>query len=182
MKFLRQTLIASSLFLATSCAFWNSKTVDVSINSSPPGADIFIEGKNYGQTPATINIEPKKYSIVLTKEGYGSTTITTDVWWATARTDVNGVRTSEGTRCFLDMTSVIFSFNAYTGYCSDFKQKQYFATIPYLGSKGGISNGGNSMMGVGQRPADMVPYYYQGNQAPVAGAQGQQNNYNNYRR
>lgn len=135
MKLLRQTIVVTAVLFASSCAFFNSKTVDVSIKSSPPGADIFIEGKNYGQTPKVINIIPERYEIILTKEGYGSTTVDTDVWWATARTDINGVRTSEGTRCFLDMMSVLFSFNAYTGYCSDFKQKEYSATIPYLGSK-----------------------------------------------
>lgn len=105
------------------------------MNSNPTGANIFIEGKNYGQTPAVISVEPKAYDVVLTKEGYGSTSFKTDIWWGTVRTDANGERTADGTRCLLDMLGLVFSFNAYNAAkCGDFKQKQYSITIPRTGA------------------------------------------------
>lgn len=156
MKLMRQISLVLLLGFASSCAFFNEKVTDLSINSNPPGADIFIEGRHYGKTPATINIEPKKYVVTLTKEGYGSTNFTTEVW-GTIRTDVNGETTGDGTRCLLDSISVVFFFNVFTTKCADFKQKQYFVTIPRLGASG---VGGNSMMGLGHNPSDMIGYYY----------------------
>jgi hypothetical protein len=156
MKLSRQIALIASLLLASSCAFFNGKTVQVAIDSNPQGADIFIEGRNYGRTPAVINVEPKVYTAVISKEGYGTANLPMDIWWGTMRTDINGERTSDGTRCMLDMLSVFFSFNAYTGYCSDFKQKQYIVTIPHTGSAGGS----NSMMGLSGRRGDMIDYYY----------------------
>ena len=52
---------------SSSCAMMmNEKTDQVSINSNPPGADIFIEGRSYGKTPATITIEAKNQTVFLT--------------------------------------------------------------------------------------------------------------------
>ena len=155
LKFRLIAVLALS-FLASSCAFFNGKTVDVAINSTPPGADVFIEGKNYGRTPLTLNIEPKPYNLVLVKDGYGSTNVNMDIWWGTIRTNVEGERTADGTRCFLDMMSLIFSFNMYNSTrCGDFKEKNYNIMIPRSNNFAG-----NSTMGAGQRPADMIPYYY----------------------
>lgn len=170
MKLFRQLALLSLLTAASSCAFFNSKTVDVSFGSNPAGANIFIEGRNYGQTPATINIEPKEYNVTLVKEGYGSANLKTEIWYGTVRTDVNGNRTGDGTRCILDMLTVLFSFNSWNSTrCGDFKQKQYFVTIPHFGNTG-ASNG--SMIGVGQRPADMINYYYNQDNAAQGAYQG----------
>jgi len=131
MKFLQKTILLAALFSASSCAFFNSRTVDLAIDSNPSGANILIEGRSYGVTPTTLKIEPKAYDITLNKTGYGSTNFKTEIWWGTVRTDVNGNQTTDGTRCILDMLSLVFSFNAYNAAkCGDFKQKQYFITIP----------------------------------------------------
>ena len=151
---LRTIFILVLIHSNSSCAFFNSKTVDVAISSNPSGADLFIEGRNYGKTPVSLNIEPKPYNVVLTKEGYGSTRLNMEVW-GTIRTDINGSVTADGTRCLLDMLSVFFSFNAWNfTRCGDFKEKQYNVTIPRTVAKFG------STIGIGQRPSDMIPYYY----------------------
>ncbi len=168
---IRTILILALIPFATSCAFFNGKTVDVAINSTPPGADVFIEGKNYGRTPVVLNIEPKPYNAVLVKEGYGSTNLNMEIWWGTIRTTIDGERTADGTRCFLDMMSLMFSFNMYNATrCGDFKEKQYNVNIPRTAAAPA-----GSTIGIGQRPSDMIPYYYNQDMAPN---QGQ----NNYRR
>jgi hypothetical protein len=187
MKLLHKVVLFILLGMASSCAFFNDKTVDLSIGSNPPGADIFIEGRNYGKTPATINVEPKDYTVTLTKEGYGSSNFNTPIRWGTVRTDVNGTRTGDGTRCMLDMVSVVFFFNAYNSTrCGDFKQKQYFITIPRTGNPG--SSNSNSMMNMGRSPQDMINYYYTqdtNNNVPAssqrAGQQPAANNQQQYR-
>lgn len=150
--------ISSFLVLGavSSCAFFNNKTVDLAINSNPAGADIFIEGRNYGVTPAVIQVVPKRHIVTLTKDGYGSAVFNTDVW-GTVRTDVNGNATADGKRCLADAVTVIFFFNLFTEKCADFKQKEYFINIQKTGT---ASNQGSSMIGVGNKPANMVDYYY----------------------
>jgi len=152
----RTIAILALIPLATSCSFFNKKTVDVSINSVPSGADVFIEGRNYGRTPVTLNLPPKPYSAVLVKEGYGTANLNMEIWWGTIRTTVDGERTTDGTRCFLDMMSLVFSFNMYNAdRCGDFKEKNYNVVIPRT-----ANFAAKSTMGVGQKPADMIPYYY----------------------
>lgn len=167
MKLLHKIALVAMLGMASSCAMiFNEKTVDVSINSSPQGADIFIEGRNYGKTPATINIEPKKYTVVLTKEGYGSTKLELD-YWVTIR---NG-------KCAADVigTMLVIPYYSYywSGKCNEFKQKEYFAVIPNLSSASGSGNGG-SLIGLGQNPANMVDYYYSQDIAPAISQQNKQ--------
>ncbi len=162
MKLLRKFTLLALLSFSCSCAMlFNEKEVDVSIGSNPPGADIFIEGRNYGKTPATIKIEPKNYTVVLTKEGYGSTQLNIE-YWATAR---NG-------KCIADMigTMLIIPYYSFywSGYCNDFKQKEYFVTIPRM--TGAAAKG--SMMGVGQNPRDMIQYYYNSPNGAKAGNNG----------
>ncbi len=158
MKKIRQLYLISLLVLVSSCAFFNSKTVDLAINSNPPGADVFIEGRNYGRTPTVINVEPRKYAVTLTKEGYGSAVFNTEVW-GTIRTDVNGNTTPDGNRCLLDTVSVLFFFNVFTDKCADFKQKEYFINIPRLGPAASQYDN-SSMLGIGNNPGNMVNYYY----------------------
>ncbi len=154
MKLLRKSLLVVLLGISSSCAMiFNEKTVDVSINSNPPGATIFIEGRSYGKTPATLNLEPKKYSVLLAKEGYGSTQLQLD-YWVTLR---NG-------KCMADVlgTMLVIPYYSYywSGKCNDFKQKDYFVTIPRTGGVGASGMSGSSMMNLGQNPSDMVNYYY----------------------
>ncbi|OFW88831.1 MAG: hypothetical protein A2794_00505 [Alphaproteobacteria bacterium RIFCSPHIGHO2_01_FULL_40_8] len=160
MKLIRLIAMLALMAGMSSCAFFNGSTVDLSINSNPPGADIFIEGRNYGRTPAIINIEPKAYTVTLVKEGHGSANFVTDIWYGTVRTDVSGNRTADGTRCVLDMMTVVFSFNSWNrAKCGDFKQKEYFINIPRIGPSVG-SAGSGSLIGAGNNPANVVDYYY----------------------
>ena len=79
-----------------------------------------------------------------------------EIWYGTIRTTIDGERTADGTRCFLDMMSLVFSFNAWSpSKCGDFKEKNYNVAIPKSSSYSK-----NSTMGTGQKPADMIPYYY----------------------
>lgn len=120
-----------SLFVAlASCSFFNNKKVELGINSSPKGADIYINKKYFGQTPMLVNIEPKDSFIILDKKGYGSVTYMADTYFGSIRTKANGKINADGVRCLLDMVSVIFSFQAYTGKCADFKVKQINILIP----------------------------------------------------
>lgn len=148
MKLFRTLSLLALLAASSSCALMmNDKNDQISINSNPSGASIFIEGRDYGQTPATINVEAKNSTVVLTKEGYGSTQLQLEAWAAVK----NGA-------CSADMLGAILIVPLYSvlwsGKCNEFKEKQYFVTIPRTGS----SN--NSMMGVGKRPSDMINYYY----------------------
>lgn len=146
------------LSLLDSCAFlFNGKNVEVAINSNPQGADVIIEGRSYGRTPAVINIEPKNYIATLTKEGYGSTQIKLETWQA-VRSSKNG----DGGRCVADAVGsllVLPAFSFMSVYCRDFKQSEYFAEIPRSASAGGNREGGSGddMLLLQQRSA---PYGY----------------------
>jgi hypothetical protein len=159
---MKNNKIISSTFLillCSSCSFFNKKTVDVSINSNPSGASVYIEGKNYGQTPLTLNIEPKPYDAVIVKEGYGSINHHMDIWYGTIRTDIDGERTADGTRCFLDTMSLLFAFNAWNATrCGDFKEKVHNVIIPRSNNFSA-----NSSMGAGRKKSDIINYYYNNN-------------------
>lgn len=44
----------------------------ISVTSSPTGAQIFIDGKNYGATNTNVTIKPGWYTVTIAKEGYQS--------------------------------------------------------------------------------------------------------------
>jgi hypothetical protein len=119
-------IFASILLIiaSSSCAMMtNEKTDKISINSSPQGAQIIIDGKYHGVTPATLNIEAKNYLVTLNKEGYGSTELQLESWVS-----------SKTGACMADaMMSILivpmYSFY-YSGYCTTFKEKEYYVTIP----------------------------------------------------
>jgi len=170
------------LLITSSCSFFNKKTVEIKVDSFPQGAQIFINNQNYGSTPAFINIPPKDGIVILNKKGYGTASFRTPVFIGSIRTNVNGNINADGFRCLLDMASVIFFFNAYTGKCSDFKEKQYKISIPnnyssnsFYESEVGYGSGKNynydniggygnikadSIVGVKSDPANVVNYYY----------------------
>lgn len=118
-------LIIGLVFILTSCSFFNNKTADLAIASNPSGATIIIQNQIYGQTPAILKLKPGDYEVSLLKNGYGSAKFRTQFWLGTIRTDINDKITADGNRCLLDMLSIVFFFNAFTEYCSDFKQKNY---------------------------------------------------------
>jgi len=115
-----------SLITLSSCALFNSKTAQLAINSNPSNARIMVDGRNYGYTPAVLNLEPIEHNIEIVKNGYINQKFTTPVWWLAVPTDVNGKTNANGNRCFLDAMSLIFMpIGLFTGDCADFKQKQY---------------------------------------------------------
>jgi len=162
--------VASVLILLNSCAFlFNDKNVEVSINSNPQGADIIIEGRSYGRTPAVISIEPKNYVATLTKEGYGSAQLNLQSWQA-IRT-----KSGDGGRCVADALGamlVVPAFSFLSVYCRDFKQPAYSAEIPYQGVVGGNKYDGQNGYNGNGAPQMNYPYggYGAGQQMP------QQNN------
>jgi hypothetical protein len=131
---LKKIIVLAALQTLASCAYaLNGKNVDVSIDSNPQGADIVIEGRSYGRTPATIMLEPKNYIVTLTKEGYGSAQLQLESWQSIRRKD------GEGGRCIADAIGTMLILPAlsyWSVYCRDFKEPQYFVNIPYLG--GGV--------------------------------------------
>jgi hypothetical protein len=169
-------------FVLSSCSFFNKKTVELGVDSFPKGAEIYVNDQYYGVTPAVINIPPKDGFVTLNKRGYGTTSFKTPIFIGSVRTHADGSVNADGVRCILDMASVIFSFGAYTGKCSDFKEKQHKITIPnnyssnsfyqsefgYGSSKKYDSteiNGYNqgqqkSLMGAGSAPSNVINYYY----------------------
>ena len=178
---MKKILLISFLVL-TSCAFFNKKTVELGIDSFPQGAGIYLNDKYLGETPTIINIPPKDGFITLSKKGYGVASFKTPIFIGSIRTKADGSINADGVRCLLDMASVIFFFNAYTGRCSDFKEKQYKITIPnnyssnsFYQSEVGYGSGkdykydnvggyGNlkkdSVMGTKTDPANVINYYY----------------------
>jgi len=150
----KKIILLLTLQTLASCAYlFNNKTVDLSIDSNPQGADIVIDGKSYGRTPLTISIEPKNYIATLTKEGYGSAQLQLESWQAIRRKD------GEGGRCIADAigTMLILPMLSYWSvYCRDFKEPQYFVNIPYLG-------GGVNPSSMQYQPYGMPQYqqYYQ---------------------
>ncbi len=138
--------------MSSSCALMmNDKNDQISINSEPSGADIFIEGRSYGKTPATITVEAKNSTAVLTKEGYGSAQLDLKVFAAMK----NGACSADalGFMLIVPLYSVMWS-----GKCYQFKERQYFVTIPHTGNPG--SSNSNSMMNMGRSPQEMINYYY----------------------
>ena len=170
--------------ILSSCSFFNKKTVEIKIDSFPQGAEIIINNQNFGETPAIINIPAKDEIVILNKKGYGTASFKTPIFIGSIRTNADGSINADGVRCLLDMASVIFFFNAYTGKCADFKEKQYRISIPnnYSSNSFYQSNNGygsqdnydyndaggygynkikkDSVMGVKNNPVNVINYYY----------------------
>ena len=170
--------------ILSSCSFFNKKTVEIKVDSFPQGAEIIINNQNFGETPAVINIPAKDGIVILNKRGYGMASFKTPVFIGSIRTNANGSINADGVRCLLDMASVIFFFNAYTGKCTDFKEKQYTISIPNnyssnsfyqsnngygsqnnsdyndAGGYGYNNNKKDSVMGVKNNPVNVINYYY----------------------
>ena len=168
--------------ILSSCSFFNKKTVELGVDSFPQGAEIYVNDQYHGVTPAVINIPPKDGFVTLNKRGYGTPSFKTPIFIGSVRTHADGSVDADGVRCILDMASVFFSFGAYTGKCSDFKEKQHKITIPnnyssnsfyqsefgYGSSKkydsteidGYNQDQQKSLMGAGSAPSNVINYYY----------------------
>jgi hypothetical protein len=160
MKLALKLALLAILSFASSCALIaNDKNSKVTINSTPPGADVFIDGRNYGRTPITLNLEAKNQTAVLSKQGYGSAQLQLEVWYSAK----NGACLADGMG--LMFIAPIFSFTS--GKCSEFKEKEYFVNIPNSGRASGRFS---SVVGASDSK-DMVDYYYNQNQAPKQSSQ-----------
>lgn len=169
---MKNYIIYIALFFATSCSFFNKNTVELGINSKPQGANIYINQQYFGTTPRVINIEPKEYIVSLDLPGYGSSSFKTPIFLGAIRTKANDKINADGVRCLLDLVSVIFSFQAYTGKCADFKQKQYNITIPKTNMSdvygynyqygNGLKNRNDTYRAVSD-PENLINYYYNKN-------------------
>lgn len=155
----------------SSCSFFNSKLVELSLDSNPRGANIYINDKFYGRTPALINIEPRDIFVIFDKPNYGMTSIKASTFIGSIRTKANGKINADGVRCLLDLSSVIFFFQAYTGNCADFKEKQIFINIPNNSNKLIDHNYTNQNLHINQRNQSSIPFY---------GEQNTPENYINY--
>lgn len=132
------------ILLLNSCAYmFNSKNSEIEIESEPSGANVFIDGKKYGQTPIKINIEAKNSVALLTKDGHGSAQLNLETWQA-----IKSSPPEDGKRCLADALGAIFVvplFSFWSSYCREFKQSIYFVNIPYSVDSSG-RNAANSRM------------------------------------
>lgn len=69
--FRRVVLLISFLFLSA-CATFRSPDQVISVNSSPPGADILLNGKKVGTTPDLVKIDRKFHQKLEVRDGSGS--------------------------------------------------------------------------------------------------------------
>jgi len=173
MKLLQTFSLLVLLSMSSSCALMmNDKNDQISISSEPSGADIFIEGRSYGKTPATITAEAKNSTVVLTKEGYGTAQLDLKVF-ATMK---NGACSADalGAMLIVPLYSVLWS-----GKCYQFKERQYFVNIPRTGNAG--SSNSNSMINIGRSPQEMINYYYTQDMSNNGGLAASGNNQQQYR-
>lgn len=163
------------LFTLDSCAFlFNDKETQLSISSNPPGANVIIDGKNYGRTPANIKILPKNYTATLIKEGHGSAKLDLQVWQAIRS------KKGEGGRCLADALGAMLvapAFSFMSVYCRDFKQAEYFVDIPYQGPIGANRYDNNNEISA-TNPA--YQQYYQPNYGQPKGTPQQTDSYQGF--
>lgn len=72
MKYLLYLLATATLILTVGCAtIFKGSSADVRLNSSPAGADVFINESDRGSTPQTISLKRNKnYQLEFKKDGY----------------------------------------------------------------------------------------------------------------
>ena len=157
MKNSNKLLLISIIFLQ-SCSFFNKHTAEVKIASNPSGALILVEGRSMGRTPAVIELPPKKYSITLQKEGYGSAIFETESW-ASIKTRADNSVTSDGVRCLFDSLNPFLFFNVFLKNCRDFKKKVYEINITQTQDYNSYQPN-SSLIGVGNIPQNMIYYKY----------------------
>jgi hypothetical protein len=157
MKNSNKLLLISIIFLQ-SCSFFNKHTAEVKIASNPSGALILVEGRSMGRTPAVIELPPKKYSITLQKEGYGSAIFETESW-ASIKTRADNSVTSDGVRCLFDSLNPFLFFNVFLKNCRDFKKKVYEINITQTQDYNGYQPN-SSLIGIGNIPQNMIYYNY----------------------
>lgn len=159
-----------ALVIINSCSFANKSTVIVPVNSNPPGADVVIDGRNYGQTPTFVELTPNKnYKATISKKGYGSANIDMDTWYS-----VRGGEDGDGKRCLADSAAVLPIMMVLLfapEKCGSFKQSDYFVDI-----SGGRTSGVEEMsVPVNNQNQVNQNNYYQNYQQPNNQYRGQMN-------
>lgn len=78
MKKIGLVVAALSLSSLSACgALFNGGPANVTVNSNPPGAEVWVDGTNRGVTPATLQLSKKEsHTVTLRRAGYQETTVT----------------------------------------------------------------------------------------------------------
>lgn len=118
-----------ALILINACSFANKSTVTVPITSNPPGANVIIDGRNYGQTPAFVELKPSKnYKATIMKDGYTSATIDMETWWS-----VRNGEGADGGRCVADSLPFAIPYFIVALFapekCASFKEDNYYVDL-----------------------------------------------------
>ena len=141
--FNKKLYLVSLILFLSSCAIFNSKKREILIESTPNGADIIIDNKKYGITPALINVKLKKQNVILRKSDVGESSFLLEIDKNKTPTLVNGKTTFGGIVCttvpvggtpIVFLVSFVFkgidlSIAHFTNQCADFKTKKYNITI-----------------------------------------------------
>ncbi len=84
---MRNIGLAAAACLTTGCAaIFGTKQKDFDLQSSPPGAEVFVNGNRVGTTPVQVKLSnQKEHTFVFRKEGYKEASCTlargTDAGW-----------------------------------------------------------------------------------------------------
>ena len=135
--FNKKLYLVSLILFLSSCAIFNSKKREILIESTPNGADIIIDNKKYGITPALINVKLKKQNVILRKSDVGESSFLLEIDKNKTPAFVNGKPTFGGIVCTtvpsnlieLAIRSIDLSIAHFTNQCADFKTKKYNITI-----------------------------------------------------
>lgn len=129
MKNLIKLFSVSALILVNACSFANKSTLTVPVNSNPPGASVIIDGRNYGQTPAFVELKPSKnYKATIMKDGYAPATIDMETWWS-----VRNGEGADGGRCIADSIPFAIPYFIVAIFspekCASFKKDDYYVDL-----------------------------------------------------
>lgn len=173
-------LLFSVSFLSSGCATMFSRSYDdLTIESNPPGAEVFMGAEQIGTTPFTKRFERVTFEapeITLRKEGYKPQTVTLERTLATpALGNLVFILTIMG------VTS--WGIDAASGNMIQYTPTSYLIDLQRLGSKGSASwrrkhvtlafvltNQMNLMKDISKGSGEYLEVYYQLNIAPISAA------------
>lgn len=70
-------LVAAAMSLSACGALFNGGPANVTVNSNPAGAEVWVDGTNRGITPATLQLsKDQNHTITLRRAGYQEQTVT----------------------------------------------------------------------------------------------------------
>jgi hypothetical protein len=128
MKNTLKLILTAALLVINACSFANKSTVGVAINSNPSGANVVVDGQNFGRTPAFIELNPgKNHQANISKNGYAPATIDMETWYS-----VRGGSGGDGGRCIADSAGILPYFIVLLfapEKCASFKKSEYFVDL-----------------------------------------------------